>query len=386
MSIIKDTILEDHSTDGKRSGEGAVVGLNDGTLYFVYGQFDGPFDASAARLVSRRSPDGGMSWEDAEVFFEPDPAWVNVMSVSLLRLQDGGIGCAFLAKLAEDTCVPHWTSSSDDAQSWSEPQPMVSAVPIFNKPHFGYYVVNNDRLVQLANGRILVPYAHYVKFPERNAVLRKSRCGCLISDDGGANWRHSQDEIQVQPENYHVPECIVADATPALRVLRYELVTNQEPGVIELTDGRVLMWARSNGGCAYAAYSTDAGETWGPFKALCGIPMAQGPATIKRVPGTQRLVMIHNDRTGVPYGSPAFPERTPLAVSVSDDEGSTWQRHQPLRGDNSDYCYYSILFFGDKSLVTTYESANIRQEDGSKKKTGRAKLRTIVLENAWWTK
>ncbi len=384
MSIIKSMILEDHTTDGNRSGEGAAVELRNGSLLFVYGQFNGSFDASPARLVSRKTVDGGMSWSDSEVFLEPDPEWVNIMSVSLLRLQNGHLGCAFLVKPDKASCLPYWTVSQDDGATWREPQPIVTGghYVVAGKQFRGYYVVNNDRLVQLAGGRLLLPYHHYVDPPGGN--FRLPRCGCLVSDDHGDTWRHGREEIDVQPENYHIPELVVPDRLPALRIMTYHRVNSQEPGVIELTDGRIMMWARSNGGCAYAAFSKDKGETWSPFKVLCNIPMAQGPATIKRVPGTRRLVMIHNDRTGIPYGSPDFPWRSPLAVSVSDNEGADWQQHPPLIGDDAQYCYYSLLFFGERSLATTYESATIRREDGSQEKKGRAKLRMMVLDNSWW--
>lgn len=387
MGIIKNYVLEDHSTDGNRAGEGSVVELDDGTLYFVYGKFDGNYDASPAKLVSRRSTDGGESWGETEVFIEPAPSWQNVMSVSLLRLQNRRIGCAFLVKSGEghEKCIPYWMVSDDDAKSWSDPKPIVKNghYIVQGKQHIGYYVVNNDRLLQLDSGRLLLPYHYYIQPPTDQ--YRQPACGCLISDDNGESWRHGWDEIKAEPENYHIPDAVVADPVPLLRLMKYNMVNVQEPGVVELSSGRVLMWARSNGGCAYAAISADGGDNWSPFKPLCKIPMPQGPSAIKRVPGTGRLVMIHPDRSGVPYGSEEFMRRTPLAVSVSDDEGVSWQRHKPLIGDDThNYCYYSLLFCGDRSVITTYESARIPQKDGSIKERNSARLRVIVLENSWW--
>ena len=69
--------------------------------------------------------------------------------------------------------------------------------------------------------------------------------------------------------------------------------------------------------------------------------------------------------------------------TVSQDDGETWREPQ-LIGDDAQYCYYSLLFFGDRSLVTTYESATIQRDDGSQEKKGRAKLRMMVLDNSWW--
>ena len=373
MAGMQTYLLEDHSTDDKRDGEGAVVALRDGSLFFVYGRFAGGGDASPAVLVSRVSTDGGGSWSEAKRFFDPEPGWINVMSVSLLRLHDDRLAALFLVKLDANTCVPYWTTSTDDSVTWTPPQRIVS--------NGGYYVVNNDRLVQLADGRLLVPYAFSTAVGNCSFPLS----GCLISDDAGQTWRHGKQEIAVEPEHYRLPAQVVADATPALRLFGYRQICTQEPGAVELADGRILMWARSNGGYAYASTSTDRGEHWLPYRVLCDTPMANGPATIKRVPGTQRLVMLHNDRSGTPYGSPTFPWRTPLAVSVSDDEGATWKAHAPLLGDDShNYCYYSLCFFGGRSLVTTYESANATLPNGTPVRHNLRSLRVVVVDNAWW--
>ncbi len=367
-------LLEDHTTDRNRSGEGAAVELKDGRLYLVYGHFVGGSDASPAELVSRISQDGGLTWSEPELFFAPEPDWINVMSVSLLRLANGKIGALFLVKLPQNICVPYWTVSDDEAATWTTPRRMI--------PNQGYYCINNDRLVQLRDGRLLAPY---VFFPNLEGSLQLS--GCFISDNSGDSWRHGQQEISIEPENYQRPEWIVPDATPHLRIFHQREVFAQEPGMVELADGRVLMWARSNGGFAYAARSEDRGDHWSPFQVLCPTPMACGPATIKRIPHSNRLVMLHNDRSQVPFGDPTFQWRTPLAVSVSDDEGQTWQPHEPLLADPAhNYCYTSLCFFGDQCLLSTYESAGEKQADGSIRRVNLRSLRVIVVAQSWFLK
>lgn len=373
MNPLHDYLLEDHTADGNRSGEGAAVLLDDGSLYLVYGRFRGGGDFSPAELVCRRSRDGGKSWSAPETFFTPDPSWVNAMSVSLLRLHDGRLAALFLVKLSHDVCVPYWTISEDEAAHWSAPRRII--------PNDGYYVVHNDRLVQLRDGRLLVPYA----FSSRAANCGLPLSGCFLSDDRGESWRHSRQEILIEPENYHLPERVVPDATPVLRLFRQQQVCAQEPGVIELDSGDILMWARSNGGYAYAARSSDRGDHWSPYRRLCGTPMPNGPATIKRIPGTRRLAMLHSDRSGVPFGDPTFQWRTPLAVSISDDDGANWTPHEPLIRDAShNYCYYSMCFFDGKCLATTYQSSEETLEDGTQARHNLRSLRILVVDNAWW--
>ena len=98
-------LIEDHAADGMRSGEGATVELNDGTLMLVYSDFCGGGDFSAARLLIRRSVDGARSWSEPELFFNPEPGWINVMSVSMLRLHDGRLAAVFAGQIERDVCV-----------------------------------------------------------------------------------------------------------------------------------------------------------------------------------------------------------------------------------------------------------------------------------------
>jgi len=367
-------ILEDHSGDGKRSGEGAAVALADGRLLLIYGQFDGAADDSPARLVSRISADGGRTWTVPERFVEPRADWINVMSVSLLRLQDNRLAAVFLARSGPDLCIPYWMTSADEAQTWTTPCRMIDGE--------GFHVVNNDRLVQLADGRILLPYKYGASSVTPGHM---PLCGVLRSDDAGETWRHGIEEIRVLPENYRIPHDVVPDRTPALRIFGLQQVFTNEPGVVELADGTVLMWARSNGGYTYAARSTDRGETWSPFKILCDTPMAVGPATIKRLPGSQRLLMLHNDRTGIPFGHALFQFRAPLAVSTSDDEGRTWQRRSPLAADpGRSYCYFSMCFHDRRCLISTYESVDRKMPDGSIHQRTLASLRLFDVSDQWW--
>ena len=76
---------------------------------------------------------------------------MNTMSVSLLRLKGGKIALFYLRKNSETYCIPFMRTSSDEAKSWSE--------PIRCLPTDGYHVVNNDRLLQFQNERLIYPTA-----------------------------------------------------------------------------------------------------------------------------------------------------------------------------------------------------------------------------------
>ena len=87
------------------------------------------------------------------------------MSVSLLRLMDGRIMFMFLEKSqirGKDSvdskndeglgidCRPWVCFSSDEGKSWTEPMDVARYINV-------YIVVNNDRIVQLKSGRLIIP-------------------------------------------------------------------------------------------------------------------------------------------------------------------------------------------------------------------------------------
>ena len=131
--------------DNPRNSEGSFVELNDGGILFVYTQFyGGNGDFASARLAEVRSADGGLTWSAPKTVVEKENH-LNVMSVSLLRLQRGPIAMFYLVKEAPDDCHPVMRTSTDEGKSWSKP------VPVIREP--GYFVLNNDRVVQLQRRR-----------------------------------------------------------------------------------------------------------------------------------------------------------------------------------------------------------------------------------------
>ncbi len=198
-----------------RNSEGDFVQLKDGRLLFVYTKFTGGGgDHSKAHLAGRFSSDGGRTWTSEDVVILPNEGTMNIMSVSLLRLQSGEIALFYLRKNSLEDCRAMMRISTDEAQTWSEATLCI--------PPGGYYVVNNDRVIQLASGRLVVPAArHNVpggKWTGRGVAM------CFLSDDKGVTWRQSDSEIEAPSKGG---------------------AGLQEPGVIELKDGRLMMLSRA---------------------------------------------------------------------------------------------------------------------------------------------
>jgi len=123
----------------------------------------------------------------------------------------------------------------------------------------------------------------------------------------------------------------------------------QEPGVVALRDGRLMMFCRTDAGRQYVSYSRDRGETWSPLQPG---PLAspRSPATVERIPWSGELACVWNDHSGWHRYEPGH--RTPLCLSTSRDEGATWTASRVLEGDPEGwYCYTAMLLLEDQMLL-----------------------------------
>lgn len=94
-----ETILAPASSSSIRKTEAAIVALKDGRLLLAYTDFYtvSPRDDGPARIRGRHSSDLGRTWSAPFTIVE-NTARVNVMSVSLLRLQSGEIALTYMFK------------------------------------------------------------------------------------------------------------------------------------------------------------------------------------------------------------------------------------------------------------------------------------------------
>ncbi len=307
-----------------RNSEGDFFTLNDGRILFVYTHFNGGAgDHASAHLAGRFSNDDGKTWSDKDLMIVPNEGDFNIMSVSLLRLQNGNIALFYLVKNSHTDCSPHMRISTDEAKTWSDPVRCVT-------DSSGYFILNNDRAVQLSTGRIILPLAmhNHPAWPEgrdSNGVILS-----YISDDDGKTWHRSVDAQKAYDENHN-------------RVLV------QEPGIVELADGKLYMFCRTNVGCQYVSWSKDQGEHWTPLQAS-NIMSPRSPASIERIPGTKELLMVWNNHENIP---PELEQkRTPFTIAISKDEGRSWENKQNIETNpNGWYCYTAIHFTKDHILL-----------------------------------
>jgi len=305
-----------------RNSEGDFVQLKDNRILFAYTHFTGSSsDFGAAHIAGRYSNDGGKTWDNEDTLIVANEGGLNTMSVSLLRLKTGEIALLTLRKDSRSDCRPYLRISTDETKTWSEP------VLCIDTP--GYFVVNNDRLVQLSTGRLVIPAARHSMPGEE--FRSRGEAVCYLSDDNGKTWRASKTILQA-------PE----DSKTGL----------QEPGVIELKDGRLMMLCRTDQGCQFKSYSADGGETWSPAEPSQLISPVS-PATFERIPWTGDILMVWNNHDGAP------PEikgkRTPLTVATSSDDGAAWSDPVNIESDPDGwYCYTAMEFLPDNTVLLAY--------------------------------
>ncbi|MCC7340627.1 MAG: exo-alpha-sialidase [Bryobacterales bacterium] len=312
-----------------RNTEGAFIALHDGRILFAYTRFTGgDSDHDAAVIAGRYSSDEGKTWTREDAVLVANEGAMNVMSASLLRLRDGRIALFYLRKNSVLDCVPFLRTSTDEGKTWSDAHRCVF--------EDAYWVLNNDRVVELPSGRLLMPLARHL--PSGGNYDPRGTAHVYFSDDAGATWQHSRTVL----------EC----PTPSRSGF-------QEPGIVALKDGRLMMFIRTQLGCQYRSYSKDQGETWSPAEPS---PLVSplSPASIKRIPSTGDLLAVWNDHASVPEEFRAKDtgpdarggKRTPLTLAISRDEGEIWTHKRNLLAHPEGwYCYTAIYFVKDTILL-----------------------------------
>lgn len=318
------------SEDNQRNSEGAFISLNDGRLFFAYSRYSGGGfrDESRADIAAIVSADGGNTWSEPRILVTAEShGALNVMSVSLLRMQNGDVGLFYLVKHGFEDTRLELCRSADEGDTWS--------APLYCVERLGFNVVNNDRVVRTASGRLLIPSAHHgIKAqPPEPAGFPIAVDYFYGSDDDGKTWFES-------------PVAVALNSP-------HTAVGLQEPGVVELHPGLLWAWARTDMGRQYEFFSRDNGLTWDtPVPSRFTSPCS--PLSMKRVPGTDCLLAVWNPiapyptiKLDIPHG-----DRKRLVYALGRDNGARWS--DPVILEDADwcgYCYTAIHFLEDAVLL-----------------------------------
>jgi sialidase-1 len=298
-----------------RQTEASILPFDDGRLYLAYTDFYGGdwHDRGPARIMARWSHDEGHTWS-APMLVQENIGRLNVMEASLLRLPSGRVLLCFMRKDSEGDageppallhCLLRY--SDDGCRTWSDLRQITT--------EDAYWCSTNDRLLRLSGGRILLSVGE-----------EKAGCHVWYSDDDGGTWRKSSGLMPPPGKRY------------------------AEPTVVELANGVVAMFIRTDTTCIHIGHSRDGGETWrmhndwGPFS-----PYA--PCMVRRVPDSPDLLLIWNN-----HGT-----RSNLTSAISRDHGETWDNYRLLEEQEGwplprSHTYPSLAFLRGNAHMTYWET------------------------------
>ena len=272
-------------------------------------------DQAPCRITAKITTDAGRTW-GPRFTLQENTFGLNLKHPNLVRT--GGQNLLFTFTAWESESAErnvYMKRSSDNGESWS-------GVTQISEP--GWYCTNNDHVVRLRSGRILLPSHGGPGFVYRGGESQLHSF-VFISDDGGESWVMSADTMTAPGRGAH------------------------EPSIVELSDGRLLCFLRTTNERIYHSYSDDQGMHWTTPEPT-DLAAPDSPPLLKHLPGTNDLLLLWNN---VPSKS-NWP-RTPLTCAVSHDEGRSWEHVQDIdRREEHDAAYASVCFHGDEALVAYY--------------------------------
>lgn len=341
-----------------RNGEGSMLRTRDGRVLFVFTEYagDNRRDHAEAHISICVSHDEGERWSRPRILIAKPTDAQNIMSPSLFRMRDGGMGMVYLRKDAREDggmiCMPLFIRSDDEGETWS--QPRSCGFPD------GYYCVVNDGVLVTKNGRIYIPTSYTGEIRDAMHVMRNppvphvSDIRIAYSDDCGKGWQVCEQVLSSPYKN------------------RYGLF---EPSMLEHEDGTLWLYARTAFGHQYQSFSYDEGKSWSAPIPNCRFTTPDAPMRVKRL--GRYVAAVYN-----PIGynclfpeteSWGSPKRTPLVLTVSKKDGTDLsdpsmscvnggfleiaKQTYLLEDDRSNsYCYPSALAVADGILVAYYHS------------------------------
>ncbi|HXH21211.1 MAG TPA: sialidase family protein [Dehalococcoidia bacterium] len=266
---------------------------------FLAAWFGGSGEGAADVAIWGASFSGGR-WSPPEVLAdEPEaPCWNPV----LFATRDGRVHLYYKAGLSPQSWSGFFRVRSTDG-SWSEPEMLPAGLlgPAKNKP----LLLSSGRIVA---GTSVESYRAWAAWVE-------------LSDDGGRTWRRRGP--------------IAAPGEPRGVI---------QPAIFETSSGDLRMLLRSARiGRICEARSSDRGETWTAAAPTALANPNSGIDAVRLQDG--RVILCHN---------PLERGRTPLVLSVSEDDGDTWREAVQLESGPGEYSYPAVVQASDGEIHVTY--------------------------------
>lgn len=328
--------------DNPRNSEGDFIKLKDGRIAFAYSRFSGGFeDGARCELAVSFSSDNGETWSKERVFLRPqDCDGFNLMSVSLVPMQDGTVGLFYLKKYKGMQCKAFFRKTVDFTTFSDE-------ICCFEEP--GYYTVNNQRIIRQKNGNLVIVAGYtdttivemteeFSKHNYHGFPWPAGRVAVYVSSNDGQSWSRTA----------------VLDP-PFKEMCKGTDIGLQEPGVVELDDGALYMYFRNNTGRQLQSYSYDGGYTWSNIE----------PSRFTAPPSPMNTLKLKNGNVLIGYNPiPYFygrqivfngnwtGARTPYVLEIADGNLQPLVTPRAIESDErSGFCYCALHELDDAILL-----------------------------------
>ncbi|MCH2116976.1 MAG: glycoside hydrolase [Pirellulales bacterium] len=315
-----------------RHGAGTIVELNDGKLLLAWMEHVGGdtigHDHAPCNIAQMTSSDGGYTWEDRKIFVENAPGDVNIHYPCFGRLNNGEILFCFqrlhlLAPGKPQSSTSFSRRSADDGKTFSEPV----MHNINQKRPIAAYL-----LTQLSTGRIIHPLQQVLGDwcgPTDHQIN-----SCAYSDDLGHTWKQSENWVDLPMRGA------------------------MEPHIVELSDGRLLMYMGTQLGAIFQSTSYDGAVTWSSPQTT-GLRAPESMPCLVKFPHTGDLLVIWNHSTYDPNFDHCG-KRTPLTTAISRDEGKTWENFKNIETDPLyEFTNPSCHFTSAGKVIIMYEASKM---------------------------
>ena len=277
--------------------------LKDGRLLMVL-DHDG-------ELRSSFSHDDGKTWKTSFQLLPKPDGDAGYHHPSLTRARNGDLLLSYqyyVRKTRPVYKISYYRRSKDEGKTWGD-QLFMASDGLFN-----------DKPIVLSTGRLIAPVEREARVAGGDHAGYVS--SVFFSDDNGYSWTRSN-EVNALP------------------------IEAQEPHVVELKDGRLMMLCRTYSRFVLRSYSKDKGKTWStgePIREL-ELPAWSSALNVKRIPSTGDLLLLRSLRgeDGV---------RSPFVSVISKDDGKTWINERIIASDPKErYGYPCLLFIGETAII-----------------------------------
>lgn len=275
------------------------------------------------------SDDEGITWKTLPLI-PPDSEIAVAPTGALLKTAAGTVVLGF-ANLGEKNWT--WRDELKDAPGARLPTYAMRSLDggerwqDLQKLHDDWTGATRD-ILQTLDGHIVFTSMRMRHNPGRHTVLT------YRSEDDGTSWEASN-VIDLGGNGHH------DGAT--------------EGTLVELKDGRLLQYMRTNWGQFWRAISADGGHSWHPY-GPCGIEASSAPGMLKRL-ASGRIVLLWNrphpegendyplrGGDGIWSATPASNFREELSISFSENECESWSPPVVVARNPGSECSYPYVF------------------------------------------